>query len=82
MDAQKLLVHDGSQRKSAERLHTRLVDSFGVLVLALELEGEVVCQMSALVIATQQPECIWVPDLESPKVENALRKSASAGQIP
>lgn len=34
MDTEKLLVHNGSQRKGAERLHARIVDALGVLALA------------------------------------------------
>lgn len=55
VNAQKLLVHDGRKRQSAERLHARLVHSLRVLVLTLELEGEVISQVAALVVAAQQP---------------------------
>ena len=34
MDTQELLVHDGGQRKSAERLHAGIVDTFRVLAFA------------------------------------------------
>jgi hypothetical protein len=76
VNAQELLVHDGSQRERAKRVHAGFVDSFGVLVLALELEGEVVGQMPALVVSAEQPERVGVPDLQRPQVENALRASA------
>jgi hypothetical protein len=62
--AQKLLVHDRSQRQCAERVHACFVDGFRVLVLALELECKVVGQMPALVVSAEQPECVWVPDLQ------------------
>lgn len=41
-------------------------------MLAFELEGEVIGQMSALVVAAQQPKRVWVPNFERPKIENAL----------
>jgi hypothetical protein len=41
-------------------------------VLALQLEGEVIGQMATLVVTTHEPESVWVPDLESPEVENTL----------
>jgi hypothetical protein len=41
-------------------------------VLALELEGEVICQMATLVITTHKPESVGIPNLEGPKVENTL----------
>jgi hypothetical protein len=72
VDTQELLVHNSSEGKSAERLHASLVHSLGVFVLALELEGEVICQMATLVVTTHEPESVGVPDLESPKIENTL----------
>ena len=30
--------------------------------------------MSAFVVASQKPECVGVPDLQSPEVQNALKK--------
>jgi hypothetical protein len=64
VDAEKLLVHDGSQRQAAEGFHASLVHLFGILVLALELEGEIVGQMPAFVVAAEQPERVWMPDLQ------------------
>jgi hypothetical protein len=55
MDAEKLLVHDGSKRQSTKRLHAGFVHLFGVLVLAFELESEVICQMTAFVVTTEEP---------------------------
>ena len=51
--AKELLVHDGSQGQGAEGLHTRLVYLLGILVLAFEFEGEVVCQMPAFMVSSQ-----------------------------
>ena len=72
MYAEELLVHDGSQGQCAERVHACIVYFLGVLVLAFELECEVVGQMAAFVIASQQPESIRIPDLERPEIEYAL----------
>ena len=37
-----------------------------------ELEGEVVGQMTAFVISSQQPQRIGIPNLERPEVQYAL----------
>ena len=66
MYAKKLLVHHSRQRQGAERFHASFVDLFGVLVLALELEGEVVGQMPAFMIAAKEPEGVRIPDFEGP----------------
>ena len=42
VNAEELLVHNGSQGQAAERLHASVVDRLRILVSALELEGEVV----------------------------------------
>lgn len=55
MNAKKLFVHDRGQRQSAERLHTSFVNLLGIFVLALQFEREIVCQMSTLMVATQEP---------------------------
>lgn len=72
MDAEELFVHDRRQRQSTKGFKTGLVNSLAILVLALEFEGEVVCQMPALVVSSQQPERVGVPNLERPEVENTL----------
>jgi hypothetical protein len=74
--AQELLVHNGRQGQCAERVHACLINGFRVLVLALELECEVVGQMPALVVSAEQPERVGVPDLQRPQIQNALRVSA------
>lgn len=55
MYTQKLLVHDRCKGQVAERVHARFVDPLGVLVFALKLEREIVRQMPALVIPSEQP---------------------------
>lgn len=72
MDTQKLLVHDRRQRQRAEGFDAGLVDFLAVLVLALELKSEVIRKMSALVVASQEPERVGVPDLQGPEVQNTL----------
>ena len=42
-------------------------------MLTLELEGEVVCEMATLVVSSQQPERVGVPDLQGPEVEDTLQ---------
>lgn len=52
VDAEKLFVHHRGKGQSAERFDAGFVDLLRVLVLAFELEGEVVCQMATLMIAS------------------------------
>lgn len=81
MDAEELLVHNRRQRQRTERLETRLVNPLTVFVLALQLEGEVVCQMTAFVVTPQQPKRIRVPDLQCPEVEDALWSKTVRGNM-
>jgi hypothetical protein len=37
-------------------------------VLTLQLEREVISQMPALMISSEQPERVWVPDLQRPQI--------------
>jgi hypothetical protein len=68
MYTQELLVHNSSQRQGAERLHARIVYFFRVFVLALEFEREIVCQMAALMVPTEEPQSVWIPNLQGPQV--------------
>jgi hypothetical protein len=68
MYAQELLVHDRSQWQRAKRFHACFVDLLAVLVLAFELEGEVVGEMAALVVAAKEPESAGIPYLQGPEV--------------
>ena len=68
MYAKELLVHDSGQGQCAERIHTCVVYSLGIFVLAFELECKVVGQMATFVIASEQPESVRVPDLKRPEV--------------
>lgn len=81
MYTQKLLVHDRCKGQCAERVHARFVDLFRVLVFALKLECEIVCQMPAFVIPSEQPESVWVPYLERPEVQDALRKMSASVRL-
>jgi hypothetical protein len=64
VDAEKLLIHDSSQRQTAERFHASLVHFFRILVLAFQFEGEVVGQVPAFMIPAEQPKGVWIPDLQ------------------
>ena len=66
MDAQELFVHDRSQWQRAEGLHASLVHPLRILVFALELEGEVVRQVTALMVAAKQPQGVGIPHLQRP----------------
>lgn len=78
VDAQELFVHDSSQRQRAERFHACIVDAFAILVLAFEFECEVVCQVSAFMVSTKQPECVRIPDLQRPEIQHTLRGVSAA----
>jgi hypothetical protein len=53
VDTEELLVHNSRQRQRTERLEACLVNPLTIFVLALQLEGEIVCQMTAFVITSQ-----------------------------
>lgn len=72
MDTEELLVHNRRQRQRTEGFNTCLVNPLAILMLALEFEGEVVRKMPALVVAAQQPERVWIPNLQGPEVKDAL----------
>ncbi len=80
VDAQKLLVHDGCKGKRTERVHARFVDRLGILVLAFELEREIVRQVSTLMVSPEEPQGVWVPYLEGPKIQYALQPLSVASQ--
>ena len=76
--AQELLVHDSGEGQRTEGVHAGFIDGLGVLVLAFELECEVVGQMATFVVTAQQPKRVGIPDLKRPQVQNALQMSAHA----
>jgi hypothetical protein len=49
-------------------------------VLAFQLEGEVISQVTAFVVATKEPQGVGIPDLQRPQIQDALRH-VSASQI-
>jgi hypothetical protein len=46
-------------------------------IRTFKLEGEIICEMPAFVIATEEKECIGVPNLERPQVQYALHREMS-----
>ena len=72
--AQELLVHEGGERQAVEGVHARVVHALRVLDLALLLEGEVLGEVAALVVAAQQEERARVQHLQRPQVQHALQK--------
>ena len=77
MNAEELFVHDRGKGQCAEALHARVVDALGVLVLALELEGEVVGQVATLVVAAEEVQRLGIPYFERPEVQDALRRRSA-----
>lgn len=53
MYTQELLVHNGGQWQRAEGFHAGFINVLGILMLTLEFEGEVVSQMSTLMVASE-----------------------------
>ena len=72
MDAEILAVHYGGQRQAIKGFHTSVVDLFGILDATLGLEGKIFAQMPALVIASDQMNCVPIQRLQSPKVKDDL----------
>ena len=62
--AQELFVHNSSKGKRTEGVHTGLIDSLRVLMLAFELEGEVIRQMATFMVTAEQPESVGIPNLQ------------------
>ena len=72
VNAKELLVHDRRQWQCAKGIHASLVNLFRVLMLAFQLEGEIIRQMPAFVVTSKEPERIRVPDLQRPQVQHRL----------
>jgi len=49
-------------------------------MFAFQLESEVVCQMSALVIASEQPKGVGVPNFQRPEIQNTLSYLSAKSQ--
>lgn len=81
VNAEKLFVHNSRQWQGTERFHACLVDILRVLVLTLQLEGEIISQMATLVVTTKKPQAVWIPDLQGPEVEHTLNGKVSAINI-
>jgi hypothetical protein len=50
-------------------------------MLALKLEGKVICQMSALVVSTKQPKAVGLPDSQWPEGKDALNTEVSSVNV-
>ena len=46
-------------------------------MFALKLEGEIIRQVSALMVAAEQPQCVRIPDLQRPQIQNALERTSA-----
>jgi hypothetical protein len=72
MDAKELLVHQGGQRQRIKGFHTSIVDSLGIFYFTFLFEREILGQMPAFVISSQQKKCVWVANFKGPKVKNTF----------
>ena len=77
MNTEELLVHQSCQGETVEGLHAGVVHVLRVLDLALLLEGEVLCQVPALVVASQEEESAGVTHLQCPQIQDALENISS-----
>jgi hypothetical protein len=50
-------------------------------VLAFQLESEVVGQVAALVVTTEQPQGVGIVNLERPQIQNALDAEVSSVDV-
>jgi hypothetical protein len=78
VNAQKLFVHDSCEGESTERLHARFVNLLGIFVLAFELECKVIGQMPALMVPSEQPKGVGIPDLQGPQVKHTFNTEVSS----
>ena len=72
MDAEELFVHNRDQRKSIKSVHALVVNFLVVLDDAFLAEGEMLGQMAAFVIASEEEDRIRVADLEAPEIKHTL----------
>lgn len=47
-------------------------------MLAFELESEIIRQVPALVISSKEPQRRWIPDLQSPQIQDTLDEDISS----
>jgi len=67
------VVQDRDERHRAERLEASFIHALRVLVLALYLERGRVGHAATVLIATEEEESVWIPDFQSPEVEQTLQ---------
>jgi hypothetical protein len=72
MNTEELLVHNSRQRQRTEGLNARLIDPLTILVLALQLEREVIRKVTTFVVTPQKPKRVGIPNLQRPKVQHTL----------
>ena len=72
MNTEELVVDEGAEGECLEGCYRGLVELEAVLALALELEGEVLCQLAALVVPADEEEGVLVEDLQRVEVEEDL----------
>lgn len=64
MNTEELLVHDSCKREGAEGIHAGVIYSLRVLVLAFKLEGEIIGQVTTLMVTAQKPERLGIVYLQ------------------
>jgi len=70
--AEELLVHDGAEGEGVEGVHDALVGIEVVFVLAFFFEGEVLCEVAALMVAPEHEEGVFVEDFVDKHEDHAL----------
>ena len=64
MDAQKLIVYDGREGEVVEQLHHEVIDFLVVFSEAFCSEVEEGGELPAFVVAPEEVDCVFEPNLE------------------
>mmetsp|Transcript_29348 Transcript_29348/g.76929 ORF Transcript_29348/g.76929 Transcript_29348/m.76929 type:complete len:312 (-) Transcript_29348:207-1142(-) len=81
VNAKELLVHDGHQWQAIERVHAHIIHLLRILVLHFGLESEVLCEVPAFVVASQQVDGLRKVELECPEVEDAFEREVATVHV-
>ena len=81
MDAKELIVHDGTEGKSLERLEESIIDFSAILVFAFSAEREVFSEMTALVITADEEDFLRIANLHGIQQEKAFDAKASSVNV-
>lgn len=78
MNAEELVINDGSQRQSIKSSHDCFINIQGILVIALETEREMLGKVSTFVITAQEINLVGIVQLEGQEVDEAFDRKVAA----